>query len=540
MPEICLPIERNDNFFVFLLLLTMQEPINPLDNDGTLNDQNDTNKLPERGKRAKKSDDDSLIKKLRLAEERSAILAAIVDSSDDAIISKDLNGFVTSWNASAERIFGFTASEMIGLSITKLIPADRIDEEADILPRIRRGERIQHYETKRLHKQGGLVDVSLTVSPVKDERGRIIGVSKIARDMTGVIEAEKQSAMLSAIVSYSDDAIISKDLNSVVTSWNSSAERLFGYTAEEMIGQSIVKLIPPDRLQEEPEIIARLKTGKRVDHFETKRKTKSGKLLDVSLTISPVMDLSGRIIGISKIARDITDKKQEEQRKNDFISIVSHELKTPLTSMHSYVQLALAKAKDDADTFTKNVLTRADAQTRKMTSLIKDFLNLSRLEEGKMSLNVSEFSLASLMDEVMSDTLALSNTHEINYESCEEVTISGDREKIGQVLANLIGNAIKYSPEGTAVTIQCEPKDMHIVFSITDHGQGIAKADQTRLFERFYRVDDGRQGYVTGFGIGLYLVAEILKMHGCEIKVQSELGTGSTFSFTLPVQAAGK
>jgi two-component system sensor histidine kinase VicK len=375
-------------------------------------------------------------------------------------------------------------------------------------------------------------------SPIPEQGLSGKEITSLARDqelLTAKLRlAEQRSAMLVAIVDGSDDAIISKDLNSIVTSWNNSAKRLFGYTAEEMIGQSIVKLIPADRLQEEPEIISRLKKGQRVDHFETKRITKYGKLLDVSLTISPVMDSTGGIIGISKIARDITDKKQEEQRKNDFIAIVSHELKTPLTSMRSYVQLALAKAVQREDTFTQNVLRRAETQTGKMTTLIQDFLNLSRLEEGKMSLNISDFSLSELMEEVLSDALMLSPSHLIKYEACPEVMITADREKIGQVLTNLIGNAIKYSPEGTTVTIQCVLNSGTVEFSVTDEGYGISKVDQSRLFERFYRVDNSRKQHVTGFGIGLYLVAEILKLHEGKVRVQSELSKGSTFSFVLP------
>lgn len=469
------------------------------------------------------------------SNEKNFILSAIINSTNDAIISKNLNGIITSWNPSAQRIFGYKPEEIVGQSILTLIPEDRQDEETLILSRLRQGERVQYFHTKRLTKSGTLIDVSLTISPVKDEQGTIIGVSKIARDITDLIVAEKQSAMLSAIVSYSDDAIISKDLHSIVTSWNNSAERLFGYTAEEMIGQSIVKLLPEDRLQEEPEIIAKLKQGQRVDHFETKRLTKYGKLLDVSLTISPVMDLTGRIIGISKIARDITDKKQEEQRKNDFIAIVSHELKTPLTSMRSYVQLALAKANERRDEFTKKVLLRAEIQTRKMTTLIQDFLNLSRLEEGKMSLNLSEFSLEELMEEVMSDTLTLTSSHQIEYHPCTSVFLNADKEKIGQVLTNLLGNAIKYSPEQTTIKVSCAIKNEGLEFKIIDQGDGIALADQPRLFERFYRVNNNRQHHISGFGIGLYLVSEIIRLHGGEIKVQSELGQGSTFSFVLPL-----
>ena len=190
--------------------------------------------------------------------------------------------------------------------------------------------------------------------------------------------AEERSAMLAAIVDSSDDAIISKNLNGVVTSWNLSAQRIFGYSAEEMIGESIMKLIPKDRAEEEPKILSVLKSGQRVDHFETQRVTKQGRLIDVSLTISPVKNTTGKIIGLSKIARDITDKKLEEQRKNDFIAIASHELKTPLTSVRSYIQLALAKARNSSDAFTENILSRAEVQTTRMVAMIHDFLDLQK------------------------------------------------------------------------------------------------------------------------------------------------------------------
>lgn len=376
-------------------------------------------------------------------------------------------------------------------------------------------------------------------SQIYDHRAREIQMNEEIKGQESLIAklkvAEERSAILAAIVDSSDDAIISKDLDGIVTSWNNSAERLFGYTQDEIIGLSILKLIPPDRLQEEPEIISKLKSGQRVNHFETKRLTKQGKLIDVSLTISPVINPAGNIIGISKIARDITDKKLEEQRKNDFIAIVSHELKTPLTSMRSYVQLALKKAKEREDTFTVSVLDRADNQNRKMTTMIQDFLNLSRLEDGKMSLNCTDFSLTELMNEIVEDTITLAPQHSISYDPAMNAFINADREKICQVLTNLIGNAVKYSPEGTVITIKCIIQGEEVVFSVSDQGFGIAPADQLRLFERFYRVRDERQHQVAGFGIGLYLVAEILKLHGSEIKVQSEVNQGSTFSFSLRV-----
>jgi two-component system sensor histidine kinase VicK len=347
--------------------------------------------------------------------------------------------------------------------------------------------------------------------------------------------AEERTLTLAAIVDSSDDAIISKNLQGIVTSWNLAAERIFGYAAEEMIGEPILKLIPADRQAEEPEILSRIRRGERVDHFETKRMTKTGTLVDVSLTISPVKNPAGEIMGISKIARDITDKKLEEQRKNDFIAIVSHELKTPLTSMKSYVQLALNKAKQQKDSFSENMLTRAELQTNKMAKMIHDFLNLSRLEEGKMSLNLCRFSLPELMEEIVLEGCALAPDHLIRYDRCADVEIEADRDKISQVMTNILGNAVKYSEPGTIIEIGCTVRNGMAELAFTDQGVGISATDQKRLFDRFYRVGNGHMTNISGFGIGLYLVSEILRLHDTEITVQSEPGKGSVFTFSLPV-----
>lgn len=345
----------------------------------------------------------------------------------------------------------------------------------------------------------------------------------------------EQGAMLAAIIAYSDDAIISKDLNGVVTSWNPSAERIFGYTAAEMIGESILKIIPNDRKEEEVMILNKLRTGERVDHFETKRLNKAGHLIEVSLTISPIKNSEGKITGLSKIARDITDKKLEEQRKHDFIAAVSHELKTPLTSIKSYIQLAKAKAKGFEDQFSFNVLTRAELQTLKMTTMIHDFLNVSRLEQGKMQLNLSLFPLKELMEEVISEAILLIPNHLLDYSGFPSVSLLADRNKIVQVLINLLNNAKKYSGSGTTIKIICQLDNNQVNFSISDQGMGISTADQLHLFERFYSVNVQKNKQSSGFGIGLYLVAEILKLHGSSIKLTSKPGKGSVFSFSLPV-----
>ena len=241
----------------------------------------------------------------RPSDQAGNLLAAIVDSSDDVIISKTLDGIITSWNKAAERVFGYSATEAIGKSITLIIPKDRLQEENDIISRVKRGEHIHHFDTIRQRKDGSLLDLSVTISPVKDSSGRVVGASKLAREITERKRAERNTALLAAIVDSSDDAIVGKTLDGIITTWNHSAERVFGYPADEAIGKHITLIIPRERWNEEASIIERIRRGDRVDHFQTVRRRKDGSLVDVSLTISPVKDSSGQIIGASKVARDI-------------------------------------------------------------------------------------------------------------------------------------------------------------------------------------------------------------------------------------------
>jgi PAS domain S-box-containing protein len=249
-------------------------------------------------------------------------LAAIIESADDAIISKTLDGIITSWNQGAEHIFGYTAEEAIGQPVLMLIPEDHRDEEPAILARLRKGDRIEHYETVRVRKDGTLVDISLTVSPIRKPDGTIIGASKIARDITERKRVETQRLQVASIVENSDDAIISKNLDGVILSWNQGAERLYGYTAEEVIGQPVTMLIPEGLPDEEPRILGQIRRGERVDHYETVRVRKDGTHVEVSLTVSPVKDADGRIIGASKIARDITARKSAEKQLREQSEII--------------------------------------------------------------------------------------------------------------------------------------------------------------------------------------------------------------------------
>jgi PAS domain S-box-containing protein len=374
------------------------------------------------------------------------------------------------------------------------------------------------------------IKVRGTVSFDRGQATRFIGT---VLDMTEMKGAEEKSAKLAAIIASSDDAIISKTLESVITSWNAAAERIFGYPAEEMIGESIYKLIPNDRFDEEPQILARLSSGERVQHFETKRQTKDGRLIDVSLTISPVKDPQGNIIGLSKIARDITEKKLDETRKSDFIGMVSHELKTPLTSLGAIIQVANAKLRNSEDDFIVGAMQKANQQIKRMTAMINGFLNISRLESGKIHIDKQDFDMETLILDVIEEANLTVSTHLIHFECCQPILVSADRDKIGSVISNFVSNAIKYSPKGGDIVVTCTTKDDRVIVSVKDHGMGIKPEDLAKIFDRYYRVEADHTRHISGFGIGLYLSSEIIERHGGSVWAESESGKGSTFYFSL-------
>lgn len=370
----------------------------------------------------------------------------------------------------------------------------------------------------------------------------------VNKTMQDILDAERKAAeehraRLVAIVESSEDAIISKTLESIITSWNASAQRVFGYSAEEMIGQSITKLIPEELLDEEPQIIDRLKRGERVDHFETQRRTKDGRIIEVSLTISPIKDSQGTIIGASKIARDITEIKKLEQRKDDFIKMASHELKTPITSIKGYVQLLqniYSEGNEDgmvkvSATTVKSSLNTISKQVDKLTRLVSELLDLSRIESGKLELYMTEFDLGTMIEEAVQDARHLTSKHALVVHNNFEGKIYGDRDRLSQVLLNLLANAIKYSPDSLEIDIIVTGDKKSVSVSVKDYGIGIDKKEHTRIFERFYRVEGKSEQTYPGFGIGLFIANEIVHRHDGTIRVESEKNKGSIFTFTLPI-----
>jgi two-component system, OmpR family, sensor histidine kinase VicK len=256
-------------------------------------------------------------------DQRQLLLAAmLVASSDDAIIGEDQQSVVTTWNPAAERLYGYKAEEVVGRNISFLLPADRLIELEAVLGRVAKGAGAQHYETRRIHKDGRLIDIAMTVSPIRDPSGAIVGTSTIQRDITERKRTDVAVAELAALVASSGDAMIAKTLDSVITAWNPAAERLFGYMAEEMVGNNMLHILPPDRLPELHEVVKRLIDGADAQRYETKRIHKDGRVLDVAITMSPICGADGTIIGTSTIARDITGRKRADAVVVEMAAIV--------------------------------------------------------------------------------------------------------------------------------------------------------------------------------------------------------------------------
>jgi PAS domain S-box-containing protein len=389
-------------------------------------------------------------------------------------------------------------------------------------------------------------------------------------------------SLLSAIVDSSDDAIVSKTLEGKIISWNRGAERIFGYTAAEVIGESITIIIPPDRLHEEAEVLGRVRSGRKVDHYETVRCAKDGHMIDISLTVSPIRDGSGRIIGASKIARDITDRKRLEREREEllareqaareeaqqanhrlneqlellrkevlarekaeaelaetiksreqFIAIASHELRNPLNVLVLTLQL-LSQASEDAPGSSKILLLvdRLRKQLDRIKMLVERLFDISRIRSGKLELVNRKFDLIGLIKEVAGRFADRSSTIRV-YSGRPIVEVCGDRVRIDQAITNLVSNAVKYG-EKKPIAITADVQDHLAIVRVKDQGVGLSPQELERVFNRF------EQGIAAvgneGLGLGLWIAKAIAEAHGGSIVAESELGKGSVFTLAVPLQ----
>ena len=369
------------------------------------------------------------------------------------------------------------------------------------------------------------------------------------------------AAHLAAIIESSDDIIVSKTLEGVITSWNPSAERILGYTAEEAIGQNIKLIIPPERWSEEDEVLARIRRGEKLDHFETIRRTKDGRLLNISLTVSPVKDDSGQIVGASKIARDITDRKRaEEERerllasaqdarakaeeanrlKDDFLAVVSHELRTPLNAITGWASLLRSgnMTNETAARAIETILRNARAQAQ----MISDLLDVSRIVSGRMRLDIRPFQLIDVIEsalEIIRPSAAAKGIQLERVLDPDAGRLSGDPDRLQQVLTNLLSNAVKFTPKGGRVQVTSERVNSHIEIVVADTGVGIEPNLLPYIFDRFRQGEGAVNREYRGLGLGLAIARHVVELHGGTITGKSAGSRkGSTFVIQLPVNIA--
>lgn len=369
-------------------------------------------------------------------------------------------------------------------------------------------------------------------------------------------------AHLSAIIASSEDVIISKTLDGVITSWNPAAERIFGYTPPEAIGKNIKLIIPPERWPEEDEVLRRIRRGERVEHFETVRRAKDGRLLNISLTVSPVRDRTGTIVGASKIARDITDRKLAERErerllaseqaareraeeanrlKDEFLAVVSHELRTPLNAITGWASLLRMRELDDQTARAVETILR-NAQTQ--AQLIADLLDVSRIVSGQLRLNIRSFQLVSVIEAAIEVVRPAAAAKSIRIQTLLDHAagpVAGDPDRLQQVFWNLLSNAIKFTPNGGRVQVRLQRINSHVEIIVSDTGKGIDQKMLPFVFDRFRQGDSSTTREHGGLGLGLAIVRHLVELHGGVVHAHSEgERKGSEFIVELPMQVSAR
>jgi PAS domain S-box-containing protein len=484
-------------------------------------------------------------------QKQSEWLRITLASIGDGVISTDAEGRVAFMNGVAETLTGWSQAEAIG---RRLVEVFRIVDERTGEPvenpalRALREDTVVRFpnQTLLIGRDGTERPIDDSAAPMRNDSGGVLGAVLVFRDVSERKRAEEAQAFLAAIVESSDDAIVSKTLDGIIRSWNAGAERLFGYKAEEVIGRPITLIIPPERQDEEQEILARLRNGERIDHFETVRVSKQGRRIDISLTVSPVRDSAGRVIGASKVARDITDRKKAEKalleadrRKDEFITLLAHELRNPLATLRNSVEIVRLAREPNAIAPTLDIMER---QLGLMVHLIDDLLDISRINRNKMELRRSRVRLDTVLSNAIETVRPLleSAGHELILSfPPEPVYLDADLTRLAQVFGNLLGNSVKYTERGGRIWLTAEPGGSEIIVSIRDTGIGIPREALPHIFEMFSQVGRSIERSTGGLGIGLALVKGLVEIHGGTVSAESPgIGLGSTFTVRLPALAS--
>ena len=477
----------------------------------------------------------------------------MIEASLDPLVTIGSDGTITDVNHSTENVTGYTIDELIGTDFLNYFTEPKKAQEGYL--KVFKEGSIQDYPLEIKNKNGYITPVLYNASVIKDESGEVIGVFAAARDITEIKKATEENRKLANVVESSDDAIITKSLDGCILSWNKGAEQIYGYSKEEVIGKSISILAPPELKKEISELILKIKLEEDVHHYETLRLKKDGTPMDVSITLSPIFDDSGKLVAISNISRDITERKVAERELNEyrnsleekvekrtkelarsnaelehFAYIAAHDLREPLRMITSFLQLLEKRYKDQLDQDANEFIDYAVDGAKRLNDMINDLLKYSKVT------STEPICLPVNLEKVLEDALinliipTEENNAVITYDSLPKV--HGDEKLLILLLQNLIGNGIKYNDKKTPkIHISSIKKDNQYIISVKDNGIGIKPEHLERIFTIFQRLH-GKEEY-DGTGIGLSIAQKIVHQHHGEIWVESEPGKGSTFYFTI-------
>ena len=471
----------------------------------------------------------------------------VVENSYDAIISETLDGVITSWNGGAKRMFGYAADEVIGKSVSLLIPPDLQHEIPTLMNKIKAGEFIADYDSVRLRKDGSKIDIAFSGSPIKKEDGTVIGVSVVERDITMRKKEEEKMRQIKLIVEDSHDAIIGKTLDGIITSWNRGATTMFGYAPEEVIGKSMVNLFPAELKEELPKLLEKVKKGEVIADYDSVWLRKDATQADVEFSISPVHDVDNKIIGASIVGRDITERKKSERHikelnetRSKFIDIISHQLRTPLTAVNWNLEMILKGDFGKVEEMQQKFLQITHAASFEITRRIDILLTAIDIEEKRVRFENEEISLNSLCAGVASEMIMKSEQRNISlmYAPPEKdlPAIYGDGKKIRMAIFALVENAIGYTKDGGKITMTLQLNNNVARYEVKDTGIGIPESEQHLIFSRFFRASNASVMQTDAFGLGLYVAKYFLEKHQGKIGFASKEGVGSTFWFEIPLK----
>jgi PAS domain S-box-containing protein len=410
-----------------------------------------------------------------------------------------------------------------------------------------------HFTAEYRHRRadGSYVWVHDECVPIRDDTGEIVAWQGVMFDISERVKAEEALARLAAIVESADDAILSRTLDGFITSWNASAERLFGYTAAEMIGNSFTVLLPEDQLPASPaEILA---SGSQSAQFETKRRRKDGQLIDVALSLSPIRDARGEVVGVSTITRDITARKRMEadlraaldaaqaaqRATSQFLGMMSHELRTPMQAVLGYADLLLAGAESSLSDEQREDVRYIKSGATRMMRLVEQMLSLSRLEAGRLEVNLEPVELATVCEQVRQEIAPLAAPKGLALVIAlppDLPLVMADVWFLHQILLNLVENAVKFTERGE-VRITARVTGQGFEIAVTDTGIGIAAEALPHIFDEFWQADGGLTRRYGGAGLGLAITRRLVELHGGSLEVASQLWSGSTFTVCLPADA---